>query len=215
MTDHITPDAHWRDPKGRLVPESLVSDSDKLIDQTVREIHRHGEELMARIARFRQHSFDDIGSLRQLLGERYGLKKGGTKGNVSFTTFDGRIKVEVRIADDVAFGPELQVAKGLLDEYIEEVSEGVPDAVRALLDHAFEVGQAGHVNRGALYGLRRLKIDHPKWRSAMEAIADSMRVMGSKERFQISVRDHAEDPWRALPINLVHAYEPETIGGAS
>ncbi|MGB3408599.1 MAG: DUF3164 family protein [Jannaschia sp.] len=201
--------AMWTDPKGRLVPASLVKDSDKLIDAQVREIFAHGLRLMAEIARFRGHCFDDIGSLRELLAEDYGLKRGGAKGNTSFTSYDGTIKVEVRIADQIAYGPELQVAKGLMDEYIEEVSEGVPDAVRALLEHAFEVGSTGHVNRSALYGLRRLNVQHPKWDMAMKAIADSMRVMGAKETFVISVRRSPEENFAALPINLANACEPE------
>lgn len=208
-------DTMWTDSQGRQVPAAMVKDSDKLIDQTVREIFAFGEDLMARIARFRGHSFDDLGTLNQLLGEKYGRTRGGTKGNKSFVSYDGKIKVEVRIADEIRFGPELQVAKGLIDEYIEEVSEGVPDAVRALLEHAFEVGNAGIVNRSALYGLRRLEVDHPKWKSAMQAIADSMRVMGSKEHFRISVRDNPQDNFRALPINLSGAYEPDAEGGAA
>lgn len=199
----------WTDPKGRLVPDRMVKDSDKLVDAQVREILGHAMTLMAEIARFRGHCFDDIASLRGLLAEQYGVTRGGSKGNTSFMSYDGTIKVEVRIDDQIVFGPELRIAKDLIDEYVEEVSEGVPDAVRALLEHAFEVGQAGRVNRGALYSLRRLNVDHPKWQSAMKAIADSMRVMGSKERFQISVRNDPTENFTALPINLANAYEPE------
>lgn len=207
-------DGFWTDAKGRLVPDRLVSDADKLEDETVRLIHRHGVELMARIARYRDHSFDDMGALMALLAERYGATRGGAKGNRSFTSYDGRIKVEVRIADDIALGPELQVAKALIDEYVEEVSEGVPDAVRALLEHAFEVGKAGRVDRARLHGLRRLKVDHPKWRAAMEAVADSMRVVGAREHFRISVRDSAEQPFRTLPLTLSGAYEPRAEDAA-
>ncbi len=91
----------------------------------------------------------------------------------------------------------------------------MPDAVRALLAHAFEVGKAGQVNRDALYGLRRLQVDHPLWRGAMEAIADSMRVVGSREHFRISVRDSPEAPFRTLPINLSGAYEPAAPAGGA
>ncbi|MEO0861112.1 MAG: DUF3164 family protein [Pseudomonadota bacterium] len=212
--DMTNGDAFWTDPKGRLVPVSQVKETDRLIDEEVRKILRFGEQLMGQIARFRNHCFDDLGALQDLLNEKYGASRGGRKGNVSFTSFDGLIKVEVRIADQVHFGPELQTAKALIDEYIEEVSEGVPDAVRALLEHAFEVGREGVVNRGALYSLRRLEVNHHLWKSAMEAIADSMRVMGTKERFQISVRDDPQQPFRALPLTLTGAYEPQEGGAA-
>lgn len=206
MTDD-DPKPDWVNHKGHKVPDELVPEMDKLIEETVHGIRRHAEELMSRIARFRGHSFDDIGALRELLAEKYGAKRGGVKGNVSFVAFDGCTKVEVRVADNVVFGPELSVAKGLIDAYIEEVSEGASAPVRALLEHAFETDRPGHVNRANLHALRRLAIDHPTWKEAMVALGDSMRVMGSKEYFQISVRERPTDGWKALPINLANAVE--------
>lgn len=200
---------HMTNGKGHEVPVDLVKASDRLIDQTVREIHRHGEELMSQIARFRAHTYDDMGTLMSLLAEKYqvkmrGLREGG-RGNVSFKSYDGLLKVEISVQDYVEYGPELQIAKALMDDYIHEVSEGVPDEVKALLNHAFEVDKAGKVNREALYTLRRLEIDHPIYQRAMEAVKDSQRVESSRQFIRISTRPSTTENFKSMQINLANA----------
>lgn len=198
---------HMTNSKGHAVPIAMVDEKDKLQDQAVREIYTYATALMSQIARFRAHSCDDLNSLMGLLSEQYGYSYRGKKGNVSFVTFDGLIKVEVKVRDYIAFGPELQIAKGLIDEYIDEVGDKAPDEIKTLLTLAFETDKPGKVNTSALYAMRRWPIQHPKWTSAMTALTDSMRVLESKEHFIVSTRDNARDGWRALPINLANAYE--------
>ena len=197
--------------KGHQVPYHLVKPSDRQIDETVRDIHRYAVELMSQIARFRSHTYDDLGALMELLSEQYGTQmrgmKDGGRGNVSFKSYDGLIKVEISVQDYVEYGPELQIAKKLVDQYIHEVSEGVPDEVRALLNHAFEVDKAGKVNRDALYTLRRLEIDHPTWKRAMDAVKDSQRVESTREFVRISTRPDTKSGFRAMQINLANAEE--------
>lgn len=205
MSEIITtgPNAtHMIDSKGRAVPLAQVPDSDKLIDQTVRTIVDYADALAAQVARFKGHTFDDVNLTVELLGEKYGVKRGGEKGNVTLTSFDGCKKVEVQVADNIVFGPELQIAKALVDEYIAEFSDGIPPEIEVLLNHAFQVNKAGVVNREALYSLRRLSIAHPTWKRAMEAIADSMRVVGSKEYIRVSRRPTPKSGWKMILVSL-------------
>lgn len=202
---------HLVNAKGHQVPIHLVEDTDRLIDEQVREIHAHAETLMNQIARFRGHTHDDIQSLMELLGEKYGvtprgMREGG-RGNVSFKSYDGLVKVEISVQDYVEYGPELQIAKKLVDQYITEVSETVPDEAKVLLNHAFEVDKEGKVNREALYALRRLKIEHPTWARAMKAITDSQRIASTREFVRISTRPNARTGFKSLPINLANAEE--------
>lgn len=197
---------HMIDSQGRAVPVERVRAWEKLMDQTVRVIVGHGRELSAQVARFKGHTFDDIVACQELLAENYNVKRGGARGNVTLTSFDGLMRVHVKHADNIVFGPELQVAKHLVDEYIAEFSDGLPSEIEVLLTHAFQTDKEGVVNRAALYSLRRLDMgDHPKWRAAMEAIADSMRVIGARTYIVIETRETLDAPWRAIPINLAKA----------
>lgn len=86
MTDTDTapqpeiPAGYLRDAKGRLVPTHLVRDHELLEDQTVRGIVGFADALSAQIGRFKGHTFEDVASFLDLLGERYGQRKRGLDG---------------------------------------------------------------------------------------------------------------------------------------
>ncbi len=193
---------HMINGKGHAVPIAMVSEVDQLIDQTVQKIAEYADDLAAQVARFKGHTHDDVAATVDLLAEKYSVTRGGAKGNTTLTSFDGCTKVEIKVADNITFGPELQIAKQLVDEYISEFSDGLAPELEVLLNHAFQVDKAGAVNREALYALRRLPITHPVWDRAMQALTDSMRVVGSKEYVLISRRPHARAGWKSIPISL-------------
>jgi hypothetical protein len=200
--EEINGKSYMRDARGALVPEELVRDTDKLIDQSVRAIMRHAQELSARIARFKGHTHDDVASLRALLAEKYEASLGGKKGNLTLTSHDGTMKVQVQIQDHITFGPELEIAKGLVDECISGWSEDARPELRALVEHAFQVDKQGRINRAALYQLRRLDIEDESWKGAMTALTDSMRVIGTSTYLRFYARDTAQGQWRAVPIDI-------------
>jgi len=99
---------YLRDAKGRLTPEALVRPQDALQDQTVRKVLAYAEDLSAQIARFRGHTFDDLAAFDAVLAEEYGgPARRSVKGNRTYMSYDGCLKVQVQIAERVAFGPEL------------------------------------------------------------------------------------------------------------
>jgi hypothetical protein len=196
---------YLKDAGGRLVPEDLVKAEHRLEDQTVRKIIAYADELSARITRFRGHTFDDVVNFVDLLAEQYGGKRGGTKGNTTITSYDGTLKVVVQVQDQTTFGPELQVAKGLVDECITAWSEGARAEIRALVEHAFQVDKEGRINRAALFQLRRLAIKDEQWQRAMEALGDAIRTIGSREYLRFYRRANARAPWEPITITLAQA----------
>ncbi|TDT88074.1 uncharacterized protein DUF3164 [Azorhizobium sp. AG788] len=196
---------YMTDPQGHLVPVDLVKPQDALEDQTVRKIIRYADDLSARIARFRGHTFDDVASFVSILAERYGATRGGAKGNTTLTSFDGCLKVVVQVQDVLTFGPELQVAKAIVDECVAAWSDGAPAEVRALVQHAFQTDREGRINRAALFSLRRLKIERAPWPRAMAALDDAIRVVGSREYVRFYRRANARAKWEPITIDLASA----------
>jgi len=190
------------DAKGRLVPESMIHDHQRMEDDLVRKIMGYAVDLSDQIARFHGHSFDDMAAFMDLLEEKYGVKKGGRKGNVTFSSFDGTLRVQINIQDHLEFGPELQIAKGLIDDCIADWASEMSDKISALVNHAFNVDKAGQVNREALFSLRRLDIDDPQWRKAVQAINDSIRTIGSKAYIRFYRRENVQDKWQTVTIDL-------------
>lgn len=205
--------------EGHLVPQELVKAEDSLEDQLVRKIIGFADELSEQIARFKGHTADDIGTFQVLLEEKYGAaRKGGKKGNVTFFSYDGLMKVEVRLADNLVFGAQLQTAKLLIDECINEWSADSNGPIRMLVNRAFQVDQAGRINRNAILSLRNVEIDDDRWRRAMDAITASIRVIGTKTYFRFARRPNTDATWENITIDLAAAEAPRQVtlaGGAS
>jgi hypothetical protein len=195
-------DPYMTDAKGRFVPLDQVKPVDQLLDQVVRKIIGYASPLAAQVARFRQHSFDDVDAFVALVAQDYGVTLGGQKGNLTLTSFDGCLKVQVAIGDNIAFGPELQAAKALVDECLRDWTDGARSELRALIDRAFQVDKEGKINRGELLGLRRLNITDERWQRAMQALSDSIRVIGSKRYVRCYRRDNANEDWKPIAIDV-------------
>lgn len=190
---------------GGLIPEDAVKTVDKLQDELVRKIIGYAVPLSAQVARFRQHCFDDIGDFVALLEQEYKARRGGSKGNLTFTSFDGLLKVVVQVSENIVFGPELQVAKGLVDECLREWSSGSRTEIRAIINRAFDVDNQGRINRNDLLSLLRLEIEDERWQNAMKAIRDSFRVVGSKRYVRIYQRSDAQAAWSPISIDVATA----------
>jgi hypothetical protein len=134
--------------------------------------------LSAQMARFKEHVFDDIGDFEAILEQEYGSTIGGAKGNKTLLSFDGLFKVQVVVADRFDFGPELQVAKGIVDECLNEWSADAPVELQAIVTNAFNTDKEGQINRAEIFKLLRLEIQDTRWQRAMRAIRDPMRVVG-------------------------------------
>ena len=197
---------YMRDARGAYVPVEQVKPADKLEDEVVRKVMRFARELSDQIARFRGHTFEDLNAFQSLLEQEYGAdaRKGGRKGNTTFQSYDGTMKVQVAIADLIVFGPSLQTAKKLIDAcLIEWGGESRPE-IRALVNSAFAV-ERGQINRAGLFGLLRLDIDDARWASAMQALRDAIRVIGTKSYLRFYMRETADAPWAAVTIDLAAA----------
>lgn len=87
---------YMRDARGALMPVELIKPQHLLEDETVRKVAGFWIALSEQVARFKGHAFVDLAEFDAILEQEYGLKKGGKKGNRTYLTHDGLIKIEVR-----------------------------------------------------------------------------------------------------------------------
>lgn len=196
---------YMQDAKGALVPVELVKPQHQLEDETVRKIMGFAMALSDQVKRFKEHTFEDLGQFDALLGQNYGLTKGGPKGNRTYQSFDGLMKVEVRVADLMDFGPELQVGKALLDECLNDWASDSRPEVRALITKTFNTDKEGQVNRALLFTLLSLDVEDERWNRAMDALREAIRIVGSKTYYRIQMRDAVDAPWQTVTIDLAKA----------
>lgn len=193
---------YMTDARGALVPVGTIKAQDLLIDETVRKIMGFAVSLSEQVARFKGHTFDDIGSMQALLEQEYGAKAGGPKGNITLTTFDGLQRVTLKMADLIEFGPELQAAKKLVDECLNDWSADAGDELRTIVNRAFQVDREGRINRAEIFMLLRAQIEDDRWKRAMDAVRDSIRIIGSKAYLTFHCRPSADAAWTGISIDL-------------
>lgn len=193
------------DAKGALVPLELVKAQDVLMDEVVRKIIGYAIPLSEQVGRFLVHTLDDLSGFQSLLAQNYGLTVGGAKGNKQLISYDGCLKVQVQVQDHIDFGPELQIAKGLVDECLNEWSADARPEIRAIVTRAFNTDKAGQINRSEIFMLLRLDITDPRWVRAMDAVRDAMRVVGSKTYVRCYSRPTPQASWDPITIDLAKA----------
>ena len=196
------PDGYVRDGKGRLVPVALVRPEEQLEDALVRGLISEADELRDILGGFRAKAFGEIDALLAMLIERYGAKLGGERGNLTLSSYDGLQQVKVAIGDSLAFGPQLQVAKALIDECLTDWTEGGNENVRALINDAFDVGKEGKLRIDRILGLRRLSIDDARWQRAMGAIGDAVRVESSRSYVRFYRRASLDRPFTQVSLDI-------------
>lgn len=179
---------YMKDPQGRLVPVSMVTEIDKTRNDLVLEIVDQAQDLSNILSAFKADAMANIAAFVELSAEKYGIKLGGTKGNVQLMSFDGEYKIQRAVSENISFDERLQVAKELIDQCIHEWSQGSTDQIKALVNDAFYVDKQGKLNTNRILGLRRLNITDEKWKQAMDAISESIQVSGSKAYIRIYQR---------------------------
>lgn len=178
-----------KDAQGRMVPVEMIKPIDLERDALVQGIVSKSLELSAVLGSFKRSVMGDVKAFIDLSAEQYGVKLGGKKGNVTLTSFDGEYRVLIAVDERLSFDERLQAAKALIDECIKEWTAGARSEIKVLIDSAFQVDKQGNINTGRVLGLKRLKIEDPKWLRAMEAIQDSVMVTESKEYIRIYRRN--------------------------
>lgn len=215
MTDTATaagiPAGYRENHRGHFIPESQIAPHELLEDQLVCKIFAFGKELADQIARFKGHTFEDCATYLDLLAERYGIGKRGLKGkgNVTFSSFDGRLRVQIQVQDQIAFGPGLQVAKTAIDECLRDWSTDARSELQAVISETFKTDKEGQVSRTAVFSLLRMEVVDERWQAAMLALRESIRTIGSKAYLRIQYRRDSDGGWDSLSLDLASAVVPE------
>lgn len=202
MTQTTIPNGYMQDASGRLVPTEMVSDIDRQRDELVQEIIGHAQQVSQAITHFKAQTMGDIEAFVDLSAEKYDVKMGGQKGNVTLMSFDGRYKIQRAISEKLVFDERLQVAKELIDQCIHRWATGTGSEIRALVEHAFQVDKQGNINTARIFSLMRLDIKDKQWLEAMAALKDSMQVAGSKSYIRIYERIGNSEAYKAIPLDI-------------
>ncbi|NOH26479.1 DUF3164 family protein [Vibrio europaeus] len=189
MTNQTQPQEGFRfNGQGHQVPVSQIKDVDLLRDDVVADIVKKAIATQETLALFKKEAMQNVADFVDLSSAEFNVKYGGTKGNVTLLSFDGKYKVQRSIGEHRVFDERMQAAKSKIDGCIHRWSEGSNDRIKALVDHAFRVDKQGNIDVNQVLSLRKLNIDDQDWVEAMDAIADSIQVVGTTPYLRIYER---------------------------
>ena len=190
MTMHEVPLGYMKNATGALIPEAQVKPEDKLEDELVQALLAQAQKLATDLSDFKAQAFDDILAFKEMIAEQYGAQRGGAKGNMTLSTFDGSAQVQFAVSELIDLhGSQILAAKELIDNCVTRWSEGANDQIKALVDHAFQVGKEGKIDTQRVLGLTRLDIEDEEWTRAMEAIREAVRVTATRNYIRFYVTD--------------------------
>lgn len=201
MTNQTAPKGMRLDKNGNPVPERIIDPYKLEQDDFVNALIIIAKTQQVQLKEFKEFAFGECAAFLELLGEKYNVEKGGRKGNVTYTSFDGQRQVVVAMQDNITFGPELQIAKQLIDKYLHGLTEGANDELKVFVNDVFEVDKQGKLNKRRILDLRQYSINHPLWLEAMEAIADSINIASTKQYIRFREKDE-HGKWKNIPLDF-------------
>lgn len=196
---------YMADGTGGLRALEAIKPHKLLCDELVRGEFGFALALADQIARFKAHLIANLGAFDALMAQEYGVTVGGKKGNRTYTSHDALWKIEVRIQDRLSYSSEIQQAKALFDECLNEQAADAPPLLRSIVTNAFDTDKEGMINRTNIHVLLNTEDDDPRWKRGQEAIRDAEIIISAKEYVRFSMRASFQDPWRGLTIDLANA----------
>ena len=185
------------DAKGNLIPLVNIKEIDLARDDLVREIFAAVQPAMDALDNAKQRAIADVRAFVELSAEKYGVKP-SKKGNITLTSFDGKLRVNVAMKDVMMFDERLQAAKALIDECLNEWTQDSRSELRVIVQQAFDVDKDGHISTAKVLSLRSLKIEDAKWQRAMQALSDSLHTLATREYVRLYRRDEHTGEWALL-----------------
>jgi len=194
------PDGYRQNAKGDLVAIGNIKQIDLLRDELVQFVIEEGKHVAEIATDFKSSALKEIAAFVNQSASEHGVELGGKKGNVSLLSYDGRFKVIRANAENLVFNEQLIAAKALIDECLVEWTKDSSDEIKTIVNQAFQTNKAGEISTARVLGLRSLEIDDERWSRAMQAIGDSITVVGSKTYLRIYERVGDTDEYRQISL---------------
>jgi len=194
-------EGNWIDPRGQAVPQTYVKPLDRKRDHEVEMAVKEALAMEARMKGLKKKIIGRVMKYKDAVEKETGVKLEG-KGNLCLTNFSGDKQVEFSMNDIIVFDEKLQIAKQLINECINEWSEGANKNLCVIVNKAFEVDKKGKVNTQAILKLREINIRNAKWKRAMEMIGEAISITGTRQYLNIRIRDDSRGKFRTVNLNF-------------
>ena len=190
-----------QDARGNLVSVDNIKPIDLARDDFIREAFAKVLPLREQMKELKAQQMADANAFVDLSVEQYGAKR-SVKGNITLTSFDGKLGIAIAQADVLHFDERLQAAKALIDECLNEWTQDSRAELKTFVLQAFDVSQEGKINVRKVLDLRKLDIADEKWQRAMKAIADSLHTQATREYIRYYQRNEETGEYEHVSLDF-------------
>lgn len=196
-------DGNWLDARGKAVPAEYVPELDKQRDAMVEKVIKRARKLADSMIEAKLEIVADV-EVYLKAKAKDGKVKENWKGNITLDSFDGTLRVERSMDDQIGFSEQLQMVKTIIDEWIAERLHGVDESLAKVISQAFNVDKRGRVNTAMIMRLLNLDITDKKWVKAMNLLRESIQVTATRQylKFSEKVQTEGGEEWRQINLNF-------------
>ncbi len=189
---------NWIDAQGRPVPPRYIEKEVKDRDRMVRRNFIKAMKLKQHVVKVKT---EVVLSLDEYLDGLAAEHDTSWKGNAELITFDGRLKVEVKVNEALEFDERLQLAKQKIDDCLRRWTGSARTEIRAIISQAFQMDRKGRINVRSILTLRQFRFEDPQWREAMTLISDSLRIRSTRRYVNFYLKDDTTGRFVLIPLN--------------
>jgi hypothetical protein len=204
---HNTKDAVWHNAAGDAVPVKYVSRADRQKEIWAGALYKQALKAEEVLQDLHTAMKDGCEQIAAMVRHEYEIKNGKkpreTKGNLTWYSFDGSIKVEANVNEVVKWDDALMTeAKALLNDYLDSQLTDNQALIKKLVSDAFS-NHKGGIDSRKIFQLLKYdgQIKSSKFSKACELMRQAQMIDRTKLYMGISVRLQ-DGNYRAITLNF-------------
>lgn len=191
----------YLDKDGREIPSTYLHKIDRDKHAAALRIAKKAQALSQQLEAFKNELIEACDALHQrALDENRVTLRENSKGSYTISTIDKKVKVEVNVSEFGGFGDDISIAHALIKEFMLEKTKGIDAELAQIITGAFET-RGGNLDAKRILALKKLNIQHPKWKQAMDVIDKSYEVRNTKRYPRVWIMD-SRGEYKSVKLDL-------------
>ncbi len=187
---------------GSTIAYGKLSPRDQLAHEYLCEFLPAALTLRDRLKAFKLAAVGELMAHRKMMMDDFGVAVGGEGGNITIRSADGRSMVKFTVQKAVSFGPELEAAKALIFECLNDWASSAGDELREIVTGVFSLNSKGRIDTQGILNLRKMNITDERWLRAMDAIDEAIRRDSSASYINFFEVDLETGSENRIPLDI-------------
>lgn len=192
--------SEYTGPKGEKVAGKYMKDKNMARQWVCEKFVPRAEKISGLLYELRNDIIETLREYKEWDAATYNIKIGDA-GNVTVSSFDGQMRVELHSHPDVIYTEQsIEVAKELMGAVIDENTGGVTQALRQLFMDAFTPQRKG-LSLVSITTLCNYDIPDARWKVAVKALEEGREVVDRSFYVEVS-RKNDQNQWVKIPLDI-------------